>query len=63
VTIDERERLATGPVSRAGTMVATLAVRDRGNVLPLLHVCVEGGTVTVTDKRTGAVIFAEAFVP
>lgn len=58
---------ATGPRGRSGTGSVRVKVREKGGVLDLLDVdaigSAEGATVlvTVTDKRTGKVLFSERF--
>ena len=67
VNVDGVERCSTGPKGRAGNLMAHFAVRDGGNVLPLIDVRIvaepDGKTVTafVFDMRTGATLFQETF--
>lgn len=57
----------TGPRSRTGTTSCNVKVRSAGAVLDLLDVDAIGSAdgasvlVTVTDKRSGKVVFSERF--
>ena len=59
--------VATGPRSRKGDMSIALSVRDEGSVLDLLDItaCPSSDAsetvITITDKRTGKVIYTETF--